>query len=461
MKTVSEGNLNVSKLLGKQRLKNVEYRKMKYLLQSECDEGILLHNVITGKLVLLEGTESLILQTLPCACSEEIAALIEDYFLVPINYDEYVTVNQLRLLMKKIFASGGINGYTILPTTSCNARCFYCYQSEYSHINMSEETANRVVDFMVEHKGTKPLHISWFGGEPLVGIDRINQICSELKNRDVDYTSSMISNGYLFTESIVESANELWRLKSVQITLDGTEAIYNQTKAYVAVSGSPYYRVLDNIELLLSKGIRVNVRLNLDQHNRNDLQELIEYLMERFGKFKRFDAYVHVLYENEGYEPIKRDQESRKSLAELQTQLNSIILEKGRGRYHRVLPQIKLHSCMADSMNSLVVFPNGQLYKCEHVMPGDEVGNIESGVVVTNNIEKFQKPIELRTCSDCSLLPSCYLLKECEGVLERNPEKCKFDVDSRTLALVDHYNYWKDKKKNSDKNLLDITDLEC
>ena len=44
----------------------------------------------------------------------------------------------------------------------------------------------------------------------------------------------MISNGYLFSEEIIDRAARLWELRNVQITLDGTEKVYNETKAYIA-----------------------------------------------------------------------------------------------------------------------------------------------------------------------------------------------------------------------------------
>lgn len=461
MKTVYEGSKNVLKLLGKQHIKDTVYRRMKYVLQAECDEGVLLHNVITGKLVILDKDETRFLQLLPCKCLDLMNDLIEDWFLVPVNYIEKETVNTIRTLMNKVLGSKGIDTYTIFTTTNCNARCFYCYQSNYSHINMSNETANKAVSFINEHKGEKPVHLSWFGGEPLVGIKVIDHICNELVKRSIDFNSSMISNGYLFQEEIVERAIKNWNLKSVQITVDGTEAIYNRTKAYVSVSGSPYKRVLENIELLLKRGIRVNIRLNLDQHNGEDLKDLIDYLLARFEKYAGFDIYTHVLYEDEGFAPISRNNNTREKLFKLQTELNSRIINRGYGKYHTVLPHIKLHSCMADSMNSAVIYPDGTLYKCEHVTPGDEIGNLVDGIIDFDKIKKFQTTSELEKCSSCVLMPACLLLKECEGVKDRNSETCNFDLASRTSAIVDYYKQWREKSIIIRSETLDITEIKC
>ena len=59
---------------------------------------------------------------------------------------------------------------------------------------------------MEDHKGSGTLHLSWFGGEPLMGIKRIDQICMDLEGRGIKFSSNMISNGYLFDEEIVARA---------------------------------------------------------------------------------------------------------------------------------------------------------------------------------------------------------------------------------------------------------------
>lgn len=61
---------------------------------------------------------------------------------------------------------------------------------------------------------------------------------------------------YLFDGATVEQAVSHWKLKSVQITLDGTEEIYNRSKAFIYKDGkSPYQVVLANIQRLLDAGV--------------------------------------------------------------------------------------------------------------------------------------------------------------------------------------------------------------
>ena len=100
MKTIVEGNAQVKKLLGKQKPKDTVYRLMNYMLRTECEDGVLLHNTITGQLSILSPEEAGILNKLPMDRTNEMTSLIEDYYLVPLGYDEQATVDSLRQIMK-------------------------------------------------------------------------------------------------------------------------------------------------------------------------------------------------------------------------------------------------------------------------------------------------------------------------------------------------------------------------
>lgn len=448
MKTIVAGKSNVCRLLGKQRLKDdVLFRKMKYLLQDDCEDGLLLHNVITGKLALLDAAEQKVLNSLPMYRNELMTELIEGYFLVPNDFDEKEIVDKLRSIFVKTNGPKGINGYTILTTTHCNARCFYCYQADYAHINMSKETASRLVSYMIANKGEGELSLAWFGGEPLVGIKRINQICEELSAQGVSFVSSMISNGYLFDEDIVERAISKWKLNTVQISLDGTEEVYNKTKAFVGAADNPYKRVMNNIALLARNGIRVGVRLNLGNHNCDDLRRLIDELRKMRECHGNIGAYVHTLFEGEGYIPTHMDVDARNELYKTLTDLNNEIIDLGLNKHYYDLPELRIHSCMADDKSSVVVYPDGKLFQCEHTAVGDEFGDIYRGIKNVENYNKFFAPAVRKECDDCPLYPSCIILKECEGLSDRNSIVCGYEVSAMTKALA--YNHRRYKQTGS------------
>lgn len=413
MEIISKQNETVSKIWGKGKIKDSEYRLINYILQTDVDEGKLLCNTVTGELVLLNESEQELIKNLPAPYSEEMKELVEKHFLVPTDYDEHQTVLSLRKTWNLFFVPKAITGYTILPTTACNARCFYCYEANYEHTNMTEETANAVVEYIKKNHGEHKISIGWFGGEPTLGEKRIDQICNGLIDAGIKYSASMISNGYLFSEEMVKKAKDLWKLNNIQITLDGTEETYNKVKSYVNVEGSPYQRVIRNIGLLLENEIFVSVRMNLDRHNYDDLHNLITFLSEKFGDNKFFSAYVHSLFDDCGFETVVHGDADRHWLAAKQLELNNLIKSVDSiNDKRKALPALKPTMCMADSGSSVLIGPKGNIGKCEHCCE-DNIGNIFDGVLDKEKLFEWKETVEYNTCPGCEIFPACVQLKKC------------------------------------------------
>ena len=444
MRTIVEGNKNVMKLLGKQKIKNTMYRKLIYILQVECDDGILLHNTMTGQLILLNEMEYALITKLPASSMELSNSLIEDYFLVPEDYNERATVEKLRFMLERILMPKGINNYVIYTTTRCNARCYYCFESEYKRIDMSVETGEKIAYYMISNKAEGPLYLSWFGGEPLVGIRRIDQICKILKEKGIEYYSDLTSNGYLFSEEVIDRSILDWKLRSVQITLDGTEEVYNKTKSYISPIGSPYRRVLNNIESLLKKGIRVIIRLNLSQDNIEDIEKLIHELKNGFMGYQNLNVYVHVVIKNLGFNPITRNETEENNLYRQQVRLSEKLVEFNLAKRSHKLPSLKVISCMADHDGAVAIYPNGYMYKCQHFDENDYVGSIYSDSKKSIVYSKYREKFKSYLCDKCYLFPSCLLLDRCPGREKPNVIMCQYDIEQKKNDISLYY-----KEKNN------------
>lgn len=415
MKTIVDPREIPAKTWGEQKPKDTEYRLLKYTLQNECEDGTLLLNVVTGQMVLLDETERSLIVSLPAGYGPEMEALVKAHFLVPVGYDERKAVDQLRKLMNTMGRRKEITGYTILPTTCCNARCFYCYEAGIPHITMKEETVEELIRFITVHHGEKKVNLSWFGGEPTLGIEIIDRVCTALKESGIEYTSSMISNGYLFDEDVAQKARNLWKLTNIQITLDGTEEVYNKVKSYINVKGSAYQRVLNNIDNLLAQEIRVSVRMNLDKHNADNLEQLVDELASRFRGKKLFSAYVYVLFDDCGYQPIVRNETEDTDLWIRANQLNDLLRKKGLEftKTNTELPSIKANCCMADSDGSVLINPDGSFSKCEHNCGMENVGNLWQGVTNSEELLSWKERVWFLECEGCPVYPACVKLKKC------------------------------------------------
>ena len=128
MQTIYQTISPLDQLLKKQKVKNGEaYRPMYYVVEQPVDEGLLLYHTMTKALLLLTLDEAETYKTTPAALPQ----LIEQWFLVPESHDDRLLSRQIRdvarMLEKKTDA---ITSYTIMTTTDCNARCFYCGSAE-------------------------------------------------------------------------------------------------------------------------------------------------------------------------------------------------------------------------------------------------------------------------------------------------------------------------------------------
>ena len=415
MKTIKKANGQIEKIWGKQKRKDGKYRLLTYSLQTESEEGELLYNVISGEMLALSEEEKAFLASLPAEVPPEYEEMIEKHFLVPLSYEEGKTVKQLRHLGLLTKRKKGIQAYTILPTTYCNARCFYCYESGFEFTHMTPETAHDLVNYIEAHCKEKKVSLSWFGGEPLLGAKIISQISKELAEKGIEYHSSMISNGIRFDEEMIREAKECWKLQNVQITIDGTEQIYNEVKNYVGIKEeSPYRRILKNIRMLSEGGISVSIRINLGFHNIEDIRNLIKELSEYFADCENVSMYVHELFDGEGNEPTHYTEEEKGKLMQLVNDFNQYADQKGKYKGASGLPSLSYSHCMADNDNSVIVFPNGEITKCEHYDTSkDKVGSIYSEEWDQERLQSWKEQAELPRCLACPLYPSCVLLRKC------------------------------------------------
>ena len=403
-------------------IKHGVYRLMRYHVKTEYNGMTFLFNTVTGELVSLSENERELIDSLPASYTPRMDNLIEHRFLVPESYDELTSVNQLRKVIRKYaFGKNSIKAFTILPTTACNARCFYCYESDYPRHTMNEETARLVVEYIKSNcEESQKAHLSWFGGEPTLGEKIIDYICDHLEKENVRFDSSMVSNGFLFTKEMVHKAKEKWRLNNIQITLDGTEEVYNKVKSYTNPGANPFQRVLDNIEYLLEDGIYVSIRMNLDRHNAGNLKDLIDILAGRFAQYKHFSVYAHEIFEGMGFKPISRSERELQGIIEMKYSIESYIDSKGirstKPQFKKRLPAIKTTFCMADNPTSVMINPEGKLGKCQHTQYSHLYGNLHRRDLVDKEELSFWLDYRVREeCFTCPLFPNCGVPQVCES----------------------------------------------
>lgn len=459
MQTIKEPRKNIALLWRRPKPSQTIYRPMKFLLRAQVDDGLLLLNVVTSELVLLEGVEKEAFERLPAAYIPEMDELIARHYAVPESFNENRSVSELRALLRKLEAPRRVTGFTILPTTECNARCFYCFESDHKRCTLTEKLTEDVIEYIAKASKGGPVDISWFGGEPLVASKRISQICKGLRSRDVKFNSSMVSNAYLFDEELIRIAKNEWRLKNVQITLDGTETVYNETKAFIQPKDNPYRRVLRNIGWLLESGILVNVRLNVTDKNYEDLNRLVDELIERFADKNGFSCYSHTVYDGVGFKPLQYENHTREQIDVQTSLLDARLQEMNLLGTMKRLPSLRVINCMADNDASRLIYPDGKIGKCENRSTLDAIGDIYSDITDLEKDAWYKTPAQSPDCKDCCLSPSCLELVSCPEAGRCSQIQRERKI-SRYLSLIKE-RYQKFKQNATQNNIESADPLEC
>lgn len=352
---------------------------------------------------------------------EECKALEEMGFLFSGKPDKQF--QELKQIREEIVrADHGITAITIAPTMDCNARCFYCFEHGARKGTMSEETADAVVRFLIERCVEKELYISWFGGEPLMAVNIIDRINEQLLQAGIKVESTITTNGILINKDLIAKFDR-WNVTRVQITLDGLKDDYNKTKNYVLDIIDPFERIMQNIELTISCGISVHLRVNYKSTDYTRVKETMDYLHERFGKYDRLYLYGAPLDlpQIKGYSEFD-ELEGDIFLSVLEDslrngyendELNYAALKVSEN-YNPALGELMLApfpaNCFMVNKDRYVIDDAGLLYKCQKHLGKQEYncGNVWDGPI-ENEIYSHYVTAELhdKHCIDCRMLPIC------------------------------------------------------
>ncbi len=339
----------------------------------------------------------------------ELYSLMQNYFLVPGSRDETAFYLDLYRLHRLCARKPGYSGYTILPTWSCNARCSYCFEEGLPRTGMDEKTVEKTISFLLaSRRKDTTLHLKWFGGEPLLASRVIDRICAGLENGKVPFTSVMTTNGSLITDAAAQRMAGSWHMKSVKVSMDCAGEEYFRRKNYYHYDDT-YRRVMENVNRLMKRGIRVNIRCNVDEENMDDIPEFLADLSRIIEKKEELSvvfAPLHASLQSSTCRPLLRRLE----------QADRWIRENG------FLPSRPRHAagfcvnhCMADNPEgNVVIAPTGDLYACSFCEPGTSFGNVADGVTLPKILASYMEVGEVRQkCTDCPFLPRCTPFSRC------------------------------------------------
>ncbi|MBN2362924.1 PqqD family peptide modification chaperone [candidate division WOR-3 bacterium] len=163
-------------------------------------------------------------------------------------------------------------------TKKCNLKCKYCFY-EREMKTRDDLYINEWSDFYSELKNLAVEEICLSGGEVFVREDIWELIDSVVEN---NMRYSILTNGTLVNEKSIEEffkGKRAARLSYMQFSIDGScEEIHDLSRG----QGS-FKRAVGGLKLAKEAGLNIAVRLTVNRHNLEDLEDAAKFLLEDLG----------------------------------------------------------------------------------------------------------------------------------------------------------------------------------
>jgi len=331
--------------------------------------------------------------------------LIKGNMIIEDNIDEISAVKTMESINRFSTSSYSL---TIAPTMKCNFRCPYCYEKSETNETMNSKTVDKIKEFFNDTKKNRNhLFISWYGGEPLIAWDIIEELSIEAVELFGDkYRSDIVTNGYLLTEEKISRFKQL-HINHMQITIDGPPEVHNKLRR-LPNGEDTFFVILNNIKMSLkiNPDLNVVIRVNTDKENIESVDKILDYFDEYDlkGKIQIYLAPIENINNScQETNCFNANEFAKHEMDYISRNLN-------RGYTFVNIPKYMGSVCAAISSNSLLINSNGDLYKCwDDVGISDlKVGDIFSGMQLNTNMTDWLTYDFLDSeCSKCSFLPIC------------------------------------------------------
>ena len=143
---------------------------------------------------------------------------------------------------------------TFQITEDCCMACTYCYQHHKTNNKMNFEMAKNIIDKLLNNEfslinttTTFGIVIEFIGGEPLMEIDLIEQICEytiqQMVNKNhpwlYSFRFSICSNGLLYhTPKVQEFFKKYYRWISFSVSIDGNKELHDKCRFDLSGKGT-------------------------------------------------------------------------------------------------------------------------------------------------------------------------------------------------------------------------------
>lgn len=187
---------------------------------------------------------------------------------------------------------------TIAPTMNCCFSCHYCFEKYKQEGVMSEEVMDSIVKYMNLLESKPEFTLTWFGGEPLMAIEQMEQLYNKfVSDYKAPVDSDIITTGFHINEQAVEAFKRIG-IKRIQVTLDGLKDTHNKVK-FTSGCDDAFTKVIDNVELVLKSAPNITVifRVNITKENAGEYVQLYKELTHRYQAYSNWGMSPGIIME--------------------------------------------------------------------------------------------------------------------------------------------------------------------
>lgn len=364
--------------------------------------------------------------------SRNYESFVKGGFIINDNIDEIECVKKMSQeedLRNDVFM------LIVNTTLNCNLTCWYCYEQKSLTSEIKEETLSRIKSLTANICADfKKLHLSFFGGEPLLKFSKTVKPLIEYAESKSNETGcklyiSFTTNGTLLTPNVISYIKN--KEVHFQITVDGDRLSHNKTRCFKNGKGS-YDIILKNIFKLLRDHHSVTIRINYTDENIDSAINLINDIKRNTNETDRNHLRIalHQVWQNTSMD-----------LTEQVEKLKNDFLAAGIKTSLPLFDNVR-SSCYGDKKNSVVVNYNGDLFKCTAIdfmntkRDGylDHEGNLiwENGSLNKRLNVKFTN----EPCLKCRILPICNGGCSQKHLYNNGKDFCVFDFSEKKKDKV-------------------------
>jgi uncharacterized protein len=286
-----------------------------------------------------------------------------------------------------------------MPTEACHFRCTYCFED--FRLGRMPPGVVHALKVWLERRAPELeiLQLSWFGGEPLLAMDLLEEVqghALELARRHPPLVvqANLTTNGERLEPETFRRLLAL-RVTDYQITLDGPAEVHDRTRV-LAGGGGTFARIWDNLVAMheVEAEFSVVLRVHVHRGNRQRLPELLERCSEAWGGDRRFRVAFKAVFDPglPGFdaETLLTHEEESETIEALQVQAAELeLVDPPRPGAPSGEPG---PVCYAAKANSFVVRSNGVLNKCSVALSStdNQVGRLNEDGTVTIDGARMQ-----------------------------------------------------------------------